>query len=425
MRGTILIALAALFAAGPVWWIDRSLADARSARHFANDQALLAVALAAFMESAATPDSNLDAWIAELADANERVRWAGVFRSPEDGLEFRRATSLPRDQITAQIDFAAKSPACVPLKLGHRDSARFTLLTIPRADGGMLSAIIDVGSGTTNAFAAGVAVALGVAGIGLFVVLALFQTLILRPMAVLSRRVVNIGEGLSRIGGDTPDELAGLLASAEAAQRELREWRAQATQLRTALDLHSEQETRRTEHTERLAGERDAQTGLLTGAALERELPGMLARQSATGGELTLLIIALDHFDEFAVRHGAGQGDELLAFVGGLLRSCTRRGVDLAARYGTTQFALALPETPPGRAADVAHRLAAMFGQRLRTLVAGPPVVTVCAGIASLREHQLMTPDALLIAAGQSLTRGRRHGTPVMTYECLFTPTEA
>jgi len=40
------------------------------------------------------------------------------------------------------------------------------------------------------------------------------------------------------------------------------------------------------------------------------------------------------------------QGDALLNMLGHLLRGCTRRGVDLAARYGGDEFVVVLPDTP-------------------------------------------------------------------------------
>jgi diguanylate cyclase (GGDEF)-like protein/PAS domain S-box-containing protein len=87
---------------------------------------------------------------------------------------------------------------------------------------------------------------------------------------------------------------------------------------------------------------------------------GELERAKRYGGDLALMMIDLDHFKIINDTYGHAVGDEVLQMVATIGRT-TLRSIDLFARYGGDEFAVALPETPLERAIQVAERLRQTF----------------------------------------------------------------
>ncbi len=110
-----------------------------------------------------------------------------------------------------------------------------------------------------------------------------------------------------------------------------------------------------------------ATTDGLTGLANRRSFDDRLAaehrRLSRGGGELSLILLDIDHFKLFNDTYGHLAGDDCLRQVGRALQGVVRRPADLAARYGGEEFACILPET------DAAGVLA--IAEQVRTAIAG------------------------------------------------------
>ncbi len=104
----------------------------------------------------------------------------------------------------------------------------------------------------------------------------------------------------------------------------------------------------------------DSLTGLPNRRAWDDQLGQLLARARRTGEPLTVAMVDLDHFKAFNDTHGHVRGDALLATTARRF-AAQLRDVDLLARWGGEEFALALP----GCRTDVA----AASLQRLRTQV--------------------------------------------------------
>ena len=103
-----------------------------------------------------------------------------------------------------------------------------------------------------------------------------------------------------------------------------------------------------------------ATTDPLTGIANRRSVDAALHREwlraHRAGAPLSLLLIAVDQFDEFRARHGGQIGDDSLRVIAqALLTTCHRAG-DLVARYGERKFMILLPETPRHGADTIARR---------------------------------------------------------------------
>ena len=105
---------------------------------------------------------------------------------------------------------------------------------------------------------------------------------------------------------------------------------------------------------------RQARTDPLTGAANRRSwdeaLDVELSRAARTGEPLTVALLDMDHFKAYNDTHGHNAGDSLLRDLVTALRA-ELRPVDVIARWGGEEFALALPGCDLDQAQVIAERL--------------------------------------------------------------------
>jgi diguanylate cyclase (GGDEF)-like protein len=145
----------------------------------------------------------------------------------------------------------------------------------------------------------------------------------------------------------------------------------------------------------------DPLTGLANrltfGDALQREL----ARAGRDGGEVTLVMVDLDHFKELNDTRGHQAGDDVLRRTAATLQT-ERRAYDIAARYGGEELAL----IAPGLGADDA----AALGERIRAAIAANGCgVTASVGVATY-PGDARGDDALVAAADAALYRSKHAG---------------
>ncbi|MFZ2960207.1 MAG: diguanylate cyclase [Candidatus Ozemobacteraceae bacterium] len=100
----------------------------------------------------------------------------------------------------------------------------------------------------------------------------------------------------------------------------------------------------------------DALTGLTNRRHFHQRLVEEYARSIRHQTPLSLLLLKIDHFDRVTKRHGEAVGDLVLKKLGRLLKSAMRIH-DLAARFGSDEFAILLPSTPTDGAKVVAEKL--------------------------------------------------------------------
>jgi diguanylate cyclase (GGDEF)-like protein len=146
--------------------------------------------------------------------------------------------------------------------------------------------------------------------------------------------------------------------------------------------------------------EQDPLTGLANRRALDRFRDRM-----AADGEVSLVLIDVDHFKSVNDRHGHAVGDAVLRSLGGLLTRSVRT-MDVVARWGGEEFLIALPGS--GRiGADAAARVC----RRVRTHpwrhLADGLGLTVSAGVASGPVAEL---DVVLARADAALYAAKRAG---------------
>jgi len=158
-----------------------------------------------------------------------------------------------------------------------------------------------------------------------------------------------------------------------------------------------------------------ATTDSLTGASnrryFTRQLTRELNRVQRARGELSLLLLDIDHFKRINDRHGHGVGDEVLQEFAHRIAAALPRKVDWYARLGGEEFTVVLPETHLAGAAVVA--------ERIRQQVADTPfqasgvaiAVTVSIGVSGVAALSVApSVDALLESADRCLYGSKDSG---------------
>ncbi len=100
----------------------------------------------------------------------------------------------------------------------------------------------------------------------------------------------------------------------------------------------------------------DELTGLYNYRYFYHRAQGELERARRFEEHISLVMLDIDNFKHVNNRYGLPAGDTVLAGVTGVIRDQIRN-CDLAARYGSDEFAVLLPQTGPVEAKHVADRL--------------------------------------------------------------------
>ena len=116
----------------------------------------------------------------------------------------------------------------------------------------------------------------------------------------------------------------------------------------------------------------------------------------------------LDHFKRINDTYGHASGDLVLKAVADHCRK-NLRGVDILGRYGGEEFVVLLPETPQGRAQEVAERLRDGIAHLDIAAPQGALTITASLGVAAL-DSTSPDLDKLLDWANQALYLAKRDG---------------
>jgi len=165
---------------------------------------------------------------------------------------------------------------------------------------------------------------------------------------------------------------------------------------------------------------RRASTDPLTGLANRRTFTETLAQHAekiTQPGELSLLIVDIDHFKEVNDTHGHLIGDRVIRFLAQVLQQHTK-GQDLAARYGGEEFVVLLPNTGLRGASAVAEQIRhAMSEAKLVRSDNKQPLgrITVSIGVAAYQPGE--DPMDLVNRADQALYRSKQGGRNKVTVD--------
>lgn len=164
----------------------------------------------------------------------------------------------------------------------------------------------------------------------------------------------------------------------------------------------------------------ESQRDFLTGAYNRKALDALLQEQLAQhthAGELSLLMIDIDHFKQFNDKFGHQLGDEVLKIVSRAIMYSVR-GKDIVARYGGEEFCVVLPGTPLMGAAKVAENIRTTIATRkLQRKDTGESFgsLTVSIGATQLRVKDNM--ETLIRRADDALYTSKHNGRNRITSE--------
>lgn len=118
--------------------------------------------------------------------------------------------------------------------------------------------------------------------------------------------------------------------------------------------------------------------------------------------KLSLILLDIDHFKTLNDTEGHQKGDEVLRFLGQVIKSCIRQDIDTGARYGGDEFVIVLPDTDKSQAVAVAERIQKQFG----TLKFGKTSLSVGITEAIPGEDQ----ESLIKRADEAMYRSKKEG---------------
>ncbi|MEJ2110353.1 MAG: PAS domain S-box protein [Acidobacteriota bacterium] len=154
---------------------------------------------------------------------------------------------------------------------------------------------------------------------------------------------------------------------------------------------------------------RDQLTGLFNRSFMEESLELELRRAIRSQKPLSVIMLAVDEFQEFVEKQGIDKSDALLCDVGALLKTNIRKG-DIACRYSGQVFVLILPTA----GFQVSHKRA----ENLTKLVSGSKGnnpdegnvrISASIGLAVYPEHG-QTVESMLRSAEAALNRAKGEG---------------
>ena len=139
----------------------------------------------------------------------------------------------------------------------------------------------------------------------------------------------------------------------------------------------------------------------------------MVGHYQRYGGQLSLMLIDIDHFKAYNDKYGHQKGDDCIKFVASVIRSKLMRPMDMVCRYGGEEFVVLLPETDQPGAEQVAEAINAALSIKeipcLQELNDDALVqVTVSIGVATLASGD--SAEVLIQRADRALYRAKRDG---------------
>jgi len=152
----------------------------------------------------------------------------------------------------------------------------------------------------------------------------------------------------------------------------------------------------------------DALSGLLNRRAFFEQGREALLEAGRTGLPLSVMILDIDHFKSINDNHGHATGDEVIRAIANTL-TATLRELDVKARIGGEEFAVALPKVPAYRAEELADRVRLRINTSSVETGDGEISVTASIGVATLQPGD-DSLEALLQRADEALYRAKQAG---------------
>jgi two-component system, cell cycle response regulator len=154
----------------------------------------------------------------------------------------------------------------------------------------------------------------------------------------------------------------------------------------------------------------DPLTGLNNRRYFTSHLTSLLGHAGSTRGDMTLLVLDIDHFKQINDNYGHDAGDEVLVEFARRMK-LNVRGFDLVCRLGGEEFVIVMPDTDPERGFRIADRIRTSVGTVPFVVGGGTHQidVTVSVGMTGLRGEDVAV-EALLKRADEMLYKAKRDG---------------
>jgi len=153
----------------------------------------------------------------------------------------------------------------------------------------------------------------------------------------------------------------------------------------------------------------DHLTGLFNRRYLMETLEKEVQRSVRKGGNLSLIILDIDHFKQVNDTYGHLQGDVVLQKVALQLQK-ELRSYDIASRYGGEEFVAVLPDATLAEAVFVAERVRSSVQTVKFSGALSPLSITVSMGVASFPTANCSTVDDFIKLADDALYRAKANG---------------
>ncbi len=116
---------------------------------------------------------------------------------------------------------------------------------------------------------------------------------------------------------------------------------------------------------------RDELSGLMNRRAFDEHMLRLWHHAQRDRRSLAVLMVDIDHFKAYNDAHGHQAGDGAVRAVAQLLKGCTRRPLDLAARYGGDEFVAVLYDLSREQVGDIAERVRRTVQEKVLQPAAG------------------------------------------------------
>ena len=157
----------------------------------------------------------------------------------------------------------------------------------------------------------------------------------------------------------------------------------------------------------------DALTGIYNRRYFARRLGREMKRSQRFGGDVSLLLLDIDHFKQINDTHGHGIGDIVLRTLANQITQSLYRATDWCARLGGEEFAIVLERTKIAEAHICAERVRRAIENTSIDTPAGAVRITVSIGISGLGrsvDRNSATVQSLLEHADTNLYASKAGG---------------
>lgn len=153
----------------------------------------------------------------------------------------------------------------------------------------------------------------------------------------------------------------------------------------------------------------DFLTGLYNRRHLIESLSREILRADRKNGELSLIVMDIDHFKAVNDCYGHQQGDHVLQIVSTILKN-ELRNYDIAARFGGEEFVAVIPDVAADEAMLVAERIRLAVQNHRFESDLSELSLTISLGVADLSILSCQTVDNFIKLADDALYRAKANG---------------